>query len=344
VDVILTDLRMPEMSGIEFLNRAVGMCAGAARVMLSGYEDKEVIIHSLAKGLAQHYIMKPWDDAGLRTLLRTLSVREDSMDLKLLRGIFGDGAALPVAPKFHRELAAILARDDAPLRDLVAEIEKNPPVVAKLLQVANSIYYAARRPVTTVREAVQFVGTEYIESLVLVIEAFQSLGRVSDPWVARQVDELWSVAVNRAGIAKTIAEQWAGFEGRQVVYVSSLFQDLGLVVRACAQPELFRRLIKAVTQDALPLADAEAQILGTKHDEVGAALLRHWNLPESIVRAVAGHQRLDADDQLITIMQVAGEVAGGPFGHPLHAHLIPLVAEWKERLQSTIAPPQEEAP
>lgn len=54
VDVIITDMRMPEMSGVEFLNAASSICPEAIRVMLSGFEDKGVVIDSLTRGFAQH--------------------------------------------------------------------------------------------------------------------------------------------------------------------------------------------------------------------------------------------------------------------------------------------------
>ncbi|MCC6396793.1 MAG: HDOD domain-containing protein [Bacteroidetes bacterium] len=337
VDVIMCDLRMPEMSGIEFLNRAGGFCPNAARIMVSGYEDKEVILNSLAKGLAQHYVMKPWDDTELKSLLARTVRQLRLSEYQRLRDIFGGVESLPAAPHLHQKLCATLARPDVPVQVLVAEIEKNPPVVAKLLQVANSVYYSARKPVTTVREAVQFIGTGYVENLVMVIEAFQHVGGSNDAWAAEKVDQLWHGAIARASIAKAIADEWLDLHGKRSAYVAALLQDIGLVVRVRTDPERFRRFLDLLQTTDMGLLDADRRAFGVPHDEIGAALLRYWNLPESFVDLVARHHRSSGSDDLLTVMQVADALAGGPYVMDPSPALHPVIETWRANLPSAIA-------
>ena len=337
VDVIMCDLRMPGMSGIEFLSKAGGLCPNAARIMVSGYEDKEVILNSLAKGLAQHYVMKPWEDTELKSLLARTVRQLRLSENQRLKDIFGNIESLPAAPHLHQKLSAILARPDAPVQVLISEIEKNPPVVAKLLQVANSVYYSARKPVTSVREAVQFVGTGYVENLVMVIEAFHQVGGSGDDWAAEKVDQLWQGAIARASIAKAIADQWLDLHGKRSAYVAALLQDIGLVVRLRTSPELFKRFLDLLQTPDMDLLEADRRAFGVPHDEVGAALLRHWNLPESIVETVARHHRSAGSDDLLTVMQVADALAGGPYVMKPSAALIHVIETWRGNLPSAIS-------
>jgi HD-like signal output (HDOD) protein len=339
VDIIVSDLRMPSLTGIEFLNQAGTLCPNATRIMLSGYEDKAVILQSLGKGLAQYYVLKPWEDESFKQLISESIDRIRQREDRHLRKILGKMETLPTAPRLYLHLSTILSRPESSLRELVAEIEKNPPVVAKLLQVANSVYYGARNPVMAVRDAVTFVGTEYVEGLVLAIEAFQNASTCRDAGSVEMIEQLWLEAVARATLAKAIAERWERFSERNLVYVTSLLQDIGLVVRACADPGRFKRFLVLLRDQQLPLADADAMTFGIPHEEVGATLLSHWNFPLAIVNTVSRHHRPPGESALMCILQIAESIAGGFFAPSPSTTLTPLVSEWRERILPVLTSP-----
>ncbi len=332
VDIIISDLRMPILSGIEFLNKAGGLCPRATRIMLSGYEDKTVVLNALAKGLAQHYVMKPWDDLEFKALIAQTIQQMLGAGHQQMKEIFGGLQTLPSAPRLHNDLSEVLARRDAPVKAIVDEIAKSPPVVAKLLQVANSVYYSARAPVVSIREAVQFIGTEHLENLVMGIEAFQIVGACSDPWATDKVDQLWREAIARATIAKTIAAQWPDFHEKHAVHVATLLQDIGLVVRVCTSPDRYKSFLEILEVPESDVLDADGRTFGMTHDEVGAILLRYWNLPAHIVDAVAKHHESDTGSELITIIQLADVLAGGAYAIKPSAALEALAANWKKVL------------
>ena len=66
VDVIVSDQRMPGMTGVEFLRRAKEMRADTVRMTLSGYTDLQSIIDAVNEGAVYKFLTKPWDDARLR--------------------------------------------------------------------------------------------------------------------------------------------------------------------------------------------------------------------------------------------------------------------------------------
>lgn len=68
--VILSDQRMPEMTGVEFLEKAKEMCPLTTRVLLTGYTDVESVIGAINRGNIYRYIAKPWDPEDLRLTLR----------------------------------------------------------------------------------------------------------------------------------------------------------------------------------------------------------------------------------------------------------------------------------
>ena len=70
VQVIMTDQRMPEMTGVELLRRARGECPGAIRIVFTGYADIKAVIDAVNQGQIYRYLTKPWDPDELLAVLR----------------------------------------------------------------------------------------------------------------------------------------------------------------------------------------------------------------------------------------------------------------------------------
>ena len=69
IDMIISDARMPEMSGPEFLAIAAEEYPDTVRILLTGYADMEAVVDAVNLGKVSHYLEKPWDDEKLKTLV-----------------------------------------------------------------------------------------------------------------------------------------------------------------------------------------------------------------------------------------------------------------------------------
>ena len=77
VDVVMTDQRMPEMSGVEFLKKAREQHPDAIRLLFTGYADIRAVIDAINQGNVYRYITKPWDPEELQTVIREACERHD---------------------------------------------------------------------------------------------------------------------------------------------------------------------------------------------------------------------------------------------------------------------------
>jgi HD-like signal output (HDOD) protein/CheY-like chemotaxis protein len=332
VDVIVSDMRMPGISGIEFLNRASDICPAATRIMLSGFEDKTIILNALSKGLAHHYVLKPWDDMAFKALIKSVISQQLNPRELRLKELLGTFNTLPSPPKFHTRLRSLLTSDRDSLGDIVGEIEKIPALVAKVIRVSNSVYFGTRRTVTTVREAVVFIGTEYIAGLVMAIEAFQNICEGLNAESGRHIEELWNSSLRRATIAKAIAERWPASGDPSMMYVASLLQDIGFVVRMCTDPAKYKNFLNLCTAKGLTTCEADLRTFSVSHEKVGAALLDFWNFPHSIVEGVLNHHGKAGDNVLTTIIQLADALDSPDPSVPHDPLIDPLIDEWRRRL------------
>ena len=68
--VIISDQRMPELSGVELLEKVKGICPDTTRILLTGFTDIEAVIDAINRGNVYRYVAKPWDPEDLRITLR----------------------------------------------------------------------------------------------------------------------------------------------------------------------------------------------------------------------------------------------------------------------------------
>lgn len=71
IDVIVSDMRMPEMDGAAFLEKALELQPDSRRILLTGYSDQESTVRAINKGQIHQYMMKPWDNDALKATIDT---------------------------------------------------------------------------------------------------------------------------------------------------------------------------------------------------------------------------------------------------------------------------------
>jgi len=75
IDIIITDQRMPEMTGVEFLEEVIKIDPDPMRILLTGYTDMGAVIDAVNKGKIFHYLNKPWSEEELdQTIQRAYEI------------------------------------------------------------------------------------------------------------------------------------------------------------------------------------------------------------------------------------------------------------------------------
>jgi len=70
IQVIVSDQRMPGMTGTEFFTRVRQLYPDTMRIILSGYTELETVIEAINRGAIYKFLTKPWDDEQLREQVR----------------------------------------------------------------------------------------------------------------------------------------------------------------------------------------------------------------------------------------------------------------------------------
>ncbi|HEX8377223.1 MAG TPA: response regulator [Pedobacter sp.] len=83
VDIIITDQRMPNMTGVEFLEKVLEKNEEPMRILLTGYADMNAVVDAVNKGKIFHYLSKPWNEEELdMTIKRAYEVYQQKLELK----------------------------------------------------------------------------------------------------------------------------------------------------------------------------------------------------------------------------------------------------------------------
>lgn len=177
--------------------------------------------------------------------------------------------------------------------DEVVEVLKYDTVLtAKLLRACNSPYFGFDDPVSSVEQAVLILGHQRILHLVLSL-AFSGAMNTPLPGYAAERGELWRHSLTTAMAAETFvkAESVPNVEP-PVAFTAGLLHDIGKLVFDHVLDDKTQAAVRSrIEEGGLTRTEAEREILGADHGEVGAHLLRSWKLPEEIVEAVANHHQ-----------------------------------------------------
>jgi len=281
--VVVSDMRMPGMDGAELLSQAKERFPRTARVILSGYSQYEAALRALP--VAHRFLAKPVRNEDIHTLLMRTVALHNMLDSPALRELVGGASDLPARPQVYFQLRRALADASSPMRELARIIERDQGITGRLLRTASNAFFGAPCRVTSVEQAVKYLGTDTLSALVLSLECFGGFE------AALANCELVPESLERESqLAAQIASRIVSDESsRHDAFLGGLLHDCGTLLIADRRPELLREVQKLAKEDDCPRDEAERRMWGTTHAEIGAYLLGLWGLPYAVVEAVAYH-------------------------------------------------------
>jgi HD-like signal output (HDOD) protein len=278
-DVIVSDMRMPNMDGSQLMAEVMRRYPGIVRFILSGQAEQESLIR--ATRTTHRYLSKPCDAATLKSSIQRTMILRELLTSDRLAGIVGSVDALPSAPKTYQQLVACLRDPDAPTSQLVSIIRHDVAMTAKVLKLANSGFFGLREPVQTVERALSFVGADSIATLVLGEELFEMKTPISLPEFS--LDQLSRHSFLTAAWARAIALcEHLPANVADAAFLTGVLHDLGRLVFATRTPP------SRLSQRAEWVMETRLQ-MDAFHAEVGGYLLGLWGFPDAIVEAIVWH-------------------------------------------------------
>ena len=306
-DVIVTDMRMPGMDGAQLLRLVSEQRPELVRIVLSGYSDLQQTIRLVP--LAHQYLNKPCEPQHLEnTVERCIALQELLCNVQL-RALVGRIRQLPAVPATFARLQATMARESSGAREVAAVVAQDCAIAAKVLQMVNSAFFRLSRRITSIEQAVNYLGLTCVRNLVMSAEVFGRWPQTAaHPFF--DLERLQHHAHTVAIIAQSFTAKTPLSDD---TLLAALLHDIGYWILLQECPKDLEQAISTAIERGIPLHEAERQVIGSTHAEIGAYLLGLWGLPYSVVEAVAYHHvpgnvRRSGFD-VLTALAVAGALA-----------------------------------
>jgi putative nucleotidyltransferase with HDIG domain len=267
-----------------------------------------------------------------------------------IAAVLADIKALPTLPDVAVRLLEMERNPNASAGEMAAMVEQDMSLAMRVLKMVNSPYFGLRREITSIQQAVVFIGTSNLRSVVLagaVSNLFDRRGSVK----SFNRMEFWKHSLAVAAMSRELARRTKIVEP-QIAFTGGLIHDMGKVVIDRFLHRDFELICDLMDNESMTMSDAEREILGVDHAQIGSHLASRWNLPD-ILREVVNchHKPLDADafPPFAAIVSVADHAVrkmnigcGGGVDPELSEsahHMCLLDAETIEDLQQTMREP-----
>jgi len=214
--------------------------------------------------------------------------------------VSSDKAQLPAFNRTGLAIQQEMTKPDPDMQIIEKQILRDPALSGQLLKVANSSFYRGMIEVTTVRNAMVRLGLAEVSNLVTLLTQKQSF-TAQDPFIQGYMDQLWIHSVACALGAKWIAKECRMPSKMNEAFFAGLLHDIGKAFLLMAIADLKKN---GQLDENAPQSFIE-EVLDTLHQNLGAQLLRSWNLPQIYCTVAEHHHDESMDDQDIILPMVS---------------------------------------
>lgn len=286
-DVVVSDMRMPGMDGVEFLRTVAEKHPNAVRIVLSGQADQREVMNSVDS--THQYLAKPCDPDVLKTTVARACKLKDMVESQPIKSLASRITSLPGLPSVYQSLMEAIKDPDIGVQDIGKIIELDVGMTAQMLKVVNSALFGLSREVSSAGQAVNVLGIEMVKALVLSLGVFSQFDIAPELF---SIDSFQSHSQEVARNAKLISQT----EGADAITVSNSFlagflHDIGKLILIDNLTDDYQVVLKRVHDEKIALVDAEMEAFEVSHADVGAYLLGLWGLPAQIVEAIGFHHK-----------------------------------------------------
>jgi len=293
VDVVVSDLRMPTMDGVQLLEVVRDRWPECIRIVLSGYGAEDQSTRALP--VAHQYLSKPCDASQLESVISRCLHLHDVLRQPALRSIVGRVRHLPALPRTYRQLRDLIAQPDASVDSVAAVIASDTALTAKVLQVVNSAFFRRARIVKKINAAVAHLGFTTIANIALSVELFSNWSSNIARIPSLHPEALQARAHSVAAVTRALT---AGTSISDDAMLAGLLHNIGywILLQECSGE--LERAEQLSHERGIPLFEIEYELIGASHAEVGAYLLGLWGLPSVVIEAVALQYRASEVPQM----------------------------------------------
>ncbi|MBU3937125.1 MAG: HDOD domain-containing protein, partial [Proteobacteria bacterium] len=189
---------------------------------------------------------------------------------------------------------------------LAEVIQYDQVITANVLKICNAAYFGLPRKVSSLDEALVIVGNDTLKDIIITSSSARFYkGAAGDGYKLDQ-GELWKHSIAVGIMAKELIKYVKDVEPGSA-YTAGLLHDIGKRFLSSFVADDFKKIMMKVVQDNCSFVEAEKELVGASHAELGGMIMSQWGFPKEIELAVLQHHDPDAleKDPLTAIVALA---------------------------------------
>lgn len=194
---------------------------------------------------------------------------------------------IPPFPAVLQRVLVLVEDPKSSAQDVVEVIQYDQAITANVLKVCNSAYFNLRRPVHSIREALVRIGFNRLIEIVLTRGSTYLFCRACQGYELEE-GELWRHSAACALLPGLVSDRMKK-EKSPAQFTGALLHDIGKVILSRFVQESFKEIQAAIREKKLSFAEAERDVLGIDHAELGGRISEAWKFPSDIVSAIRYH-------------------------------------------------------
>lgn len=216
---------------------------------------------------------------------------------------------LPSLPAVVMELLTSIDQEDVDISVLARKVSLDQALTAKTLRLANSSHSALQVKVTTIQQAITFLGFQATRGLITAAAVTSCFPEGKCPGFDDRA--FWRHSIATAACAKVLARRMR--VNQDFAFTAGLLHDIGRLVLVTSYPERYSAVLARRALEDRELIDVEREVLGVDHVAAGMALARHWHFSDTMLQAIAHHHDPETTGAgfLATIVHVANAIVHG---------------------------------
>lgn len=197
-------------------------------------------------------------------------------------------------PYIYLKVRSLIEDPNSKVADFVEAIENDSSLSVKLSRITNSEYFGFPRRAEALYQAVSLIGIMQLHDLILNSLSLRTFSAV--PRQIFNLESFWIYSINCGIAARTIA-QHAQIIPINPFFTYGLLHEIGHAAMFIREPELSIQALEVSDNSIRQQLDKERELFGFDYTEVGAALIRQWQLPSVYEQIVSYHHQVDDADE-----------------------------------------------
>ncbi len=189
-------------------------------------------------------------------------------------------------PDIYFKIREVLDSKKASATDIAKVVGTDVGLSTTLLKLVNSPVYALSGNIDSVSRAVALVGVKEISTLAMGISSINYFKDIPKELV--DMKSFWKHSISCAIFSKILADKLRQPSGEKF-FTAGLLHDVGRLILFKGMPQASVQALLFARGDSVPITDAEKEIMGFDHTEVGRALLAEWKFPQNLIEMIAHH-------------------------------------------------------